>query len=260
MKAMAKQKIIKIDTDDSGNQYLKLPWVPDQRIPYKSLSITQRLQNEVAAGAIGELCKDVLLHSVDTAKIRKQVQKKEEISTELELGNTTSLSVNSVLESIKDLYSGFPIVLASSIPQGGLFFLVKKGAMESLNKFAPSIPSIVGSTVPIVLGVMAYWLFRSPAEVIKTQVQTGQFANIREAINNAKNSNSNGIFSLWKYYRVLFSVDIPFQVMNFILLGIFSDAVVSAGFETSLLTRLFCGVTCGIITAAITCPLDVCKT
>lgn len=50
---------IRIDKDDSGNQFLKLPWLVDQRLPYKSLTTVQRLQFEVCAGAIGELSKDI---------------------------------------------------------------------------------------------------------------------------------------------------------------------------------------------------------
>jgi hypothetical protein len=58
----------------------------------------------------------------------------------------------------------------------------------------------------------------------------------------------------------MLSLDIPFQIFNFILFGFVSEAVVNAGFETSIVSRLFCGISCGMITAAITCPIDVCKT
>mmetsp|Transcript_9776 Transcript_9776/g.9538 ORF Transcript_9776/g.9538 Transcript_9776/m.9538 type:complete len:500 (-) Transcript_9776:391-1890(-) len=247
---------IKIDTDDSGNQFLKLPWLIDQRLPYKSLTTAQRLQNEVCAGAIGELSKDVLLHAVDTLKTRKQAQKK---GATLVLENSTDHSINSAMETFKDLYSGFPIVLASSIPQGGMFFLVKKGFVELLN-LVPYIPSVLSSAISIGFATMTYWLFRTPTEVIKTQVQTGQISSCQEAIEVAKGSDTNGIFSLWKYYKVMLSLDIPFQIFNFILFGFVSEAVVNAGFETSIVSRLFCGISCGMITAAITCPIDVCKT
>ena len=257
MKVMQNKGIIKIDTDDSGNQYLKLPWVADKQL-YKSLSITQRLQGEVFAGAIGEISKDLLLHSVDTAKTRKQVQKKTGISPNL--ANNSTFSIGSIFGSIKDSYSGFPIVLLSSLPQGGVFFLVKKGMVELITKFAPTTPSIISSTLPIGFGVMAYWLFRTPAEVIKTQVQTYQSVSCKDALLNAKNNPSGGIFSLWKHYNVMLTLDVPFQVLNFILLGFISDAVLHAGYETSIFTRLFCGVTCGMIVAAVTCPIDVCKT
>ena len=255
MKAMQIKGIIKIDTDDSGNQYLKLPWLPDRQM-YKSLSITQRLQGEVCAGAIGELSKDILLHAVDTAKTRKQAMKKG--GTSPTSGNTTT-SLGSAVSTFKDFYAGFPIVLASSIPQGGVFFLVKKGIVELLNKFAPTAPSIISTTIPIGFGVMAYWIFRTPTEVIKTQVQTYQSPSCKEALKAAKSSDT-GILSLWKHYNVMLFLDVPFQMLNFVLLGVVSDAVLHAGFETSILTRLFCGVTCGMITAAVTCPIDVCKT
>ena len=258
MKAMQTKGIIKIDTDDSGNQYLKLPWVPNQRLPYKSLSITQRLQGEVCAGAIGELSKDALLHALDTAKTRKQVLKK--ATSSMTTVNSTRPDLGQIIKNTKALYAGFPIVLASSIPQGGIFFLVKKGMAEILNVNFPATPSVISSTLPIGFGVMAYWLFRTPAEVIKTRVQTFQSPNCKAALLDAKDNDEKGLLGLWKHYNVMLTLDVPFQVLNFVLLGFVSDAVLSAGYETSILTRLFCGVTCGMITAAVTCPIDVCKT
>jgi solute carrier family 25 (mitochondrial S-adenosylmethionine transporter), member 26 len=262
VKLMQDKGILQIDTDDAGNQFLKLPWIPDHRVKYKSLSLTQRLSNEVCAGAFGELSKDVLLHAVDTAKTRKQAQKKAALSTgvlESVPIETVPPSIGSAISGLKDLYGGFPVVLMSSIPQGGVFFFVKKGCVELINMVAPGLPTFVSSTVPIGFGVMAYWLFRTPAEVIKTQVQTGQSPNVREAFENAKNGDK-GLISLWKYYPVMLSLDIPFQIINFILFGFVSDAVLHAGYDTSVWTRLFCGITCGMVSAAITCPVDVCKT
>lgn len=51
--------------------------------------------------------------------------------------NKNKMSISSIITPIstiftdfKDLYAGFPVVLLSSIPQGGVFFLVKKSLME----------------------------------------------------------------------------------------------------------------------------------
>jgi hypothetical protein len=91
-------------------------------------------------------------------------------------------------------------------------------------------------------------------------VQTRQLPNIVAAINQAKSKDSQGILGLWRYYTVMLSLDIPFQVINFILYGILSEAVSSAGYTSSIWTRLFCGTFCGMIAAGLTCPVDVCKT
>lgn len=82
---------------------------------------------------------------------------------------------------------------------------------------------------------------------------------MKTAFNEAK---SKGIASLWKYYTVMLSLDIPFQIVNFVLFGLVTDAVtMQAGLPAnSILTRLLCGVSCGMFSAAVTCPLDVCKT
>ena len=74
IKTLEQKGIVSVETDEVGNQFLALPWIPDRKIPYKSLSIKQRLLNEVCAGAFGEISKDALLHAVDTAKTRRQVR------------------------------------------------------------------------------------------------------------------------------------------------------------------------------------------
>ena len=119
----------------------------------------------------------MLLHAVDTAKTRRQAKKKaalavvggggsdstrtstsgvnEEtssniLSSSIDNDATASpLNVQSALGKLKDLYSGFPVVMITSIPQGGMFFLVKKGVIEVLGNIAPTLPSALSSTVPI---------------------------------------------------------------------------------------------------------------
>ena len=157
IKDLQQKGFVQIDTDnDLGKQFLSFPWIPDQKIPYKQLSPKQRLINEVSAGAIGEITKDSLLHWVDTLKTLKQAEKKKQIDLvppTPEPMNTTyiapsdvaatfgSESQTSLLPSklmpthffsqfnLKSLYAGFPIVALASIPQGGSFFLVKKGLL-----------------------------------------------------------------------------------------------------------------------------------
>ena len=63
--------MLKVDTDEGGVQYLSVPWMPNKKMPYKALSLQQRLLDEVFGGALGELSKDVLLHPIDTFKIRE---------------------------------------------------------------------------------------------------------------------------------------------------------------------------------------------
>ena len=317
IKLMEKKGMIKVATDDNGTQYLKLPWIPNRDIPYKSLSVSQRLFNEVCAGAFGEIFKDGLLHALDTLKTRRQsVQSKKggdendsrdnnnnnnnnnndnnnngesmlitthssneasslegdsasTLTSAAPLSGSKKLSDGSnLLAKASDLYRGFPVVLAASLPPGGSFFLVKKGSMEMIGSAAPLAASgdplaltlsFLASAVPIGLGVMVYWLFRTPAEVIKTQVQTGQSSSVLEALAGAREQPA-GFAGLWKYYPVMLTLDIPFQIINFILYGFVSDAVANAGFDQSVWTRLFCGISCGMISAAITCPVDVCKT
>jgi hypothetical protein len=330
IKAMQLRGILKVDTDETGNQFLSLPWIPDRKIPYKSLSLKQRLVNEVCAVALGEISKDALLYAVDTAKTRRQAQgndKNKKVA--FDAGSISPLSVNmqeeaygetvhrqhaeaseaadrspvlaqqndikvvrednaettpSAVDKFLALYAGFSIVAFASIPQGGSFFFVRKGLVEVFATQYPTAPPVLSGSIPIILGVMVYWLFRTPAEVIKTQVQTGQYDSIRTALSAAvggditvessahgeiaiplsTSSADRGVLSLWRRYPVMLSLDIPFQLINFVLYGCLSEAVFgpqsALHWEQSVWTRLVCGVLCGVASAAVTCPLDVCKT
>lgn len=278
IKEMQSKGIIKVETDDAGSQILRFPWIPDMKVPYKSLSLQQRLLNEVCAGAFGEFCKDFLLHPVDTLKTRRQAKKKNsggnlpvennmqptmvqlEPSTESSSPADPPLNPIEAIKQLKTLYSGFPIVLSASIPQGGTFFLIKKGLLEFFSVALPATPDVVKSMVSIAVGVMGYWTFRTPAEIIKTQVQTGQAPSVKDSIETIRIENDGNFKVLWKYFPVMMWLDIPFQVMNFILYGIISEAITQAGIEPSTLTRLVCGVASGMFCAGVTCPVDVCKT
>jgi hypothetical protein len=57
--------ILKVDTDDTGNQFLRLPWLPNQKILYKSMTLQSKLWSELCAGALGKFLqlKYILLFS-----------------------------------------------------------------------------------------------------------------------------------------------------------------------------------------------------
>ena len=243
---LQKQGFLKIEIDQGGNEYLSLPWIPNRKLLYKSLSVKRRLINEVCAGAFGEIAKDLALYPVDTIKTRRQATIKRENAN----NSTGGLSIYDTKETETDdetqsegreslsmhfrrLYAGFPVVVLSSIPQGGLFFLVRMGLVEIFAAKFPELPVIVSATIPIVVGVAAYWCIRTPSEVIKTQVQTGQVPSIRAKINELFGSSSgpdnNKIQNLWNRYPVMLAVDIPFQLINFSLYSALSEHLAEIG-------------------------------
>ena len=98
---------------------------------------------------------------------------------------------------------------------------------------------------------------RLSQKVIKTSVQTRQCPSVKVALEESK---LEPITNFWKNYPVVLALDVPFQIVNFILYGIFNDYLKSMGVDGSVISRLFCGITCGCIAAYVTCPLDVAKT
>ena len=54
-------------------------------------------------------------------------------------------------------------VLATSIFQGGTFFLIKNIVINAQSRF--TLPAFITATAPIIFGTMGYWIFRTPSEV-----------------------------------------------------------------------------------------------
>ena len=168
----------------------------------------------------------------------------------------------SLLRKVRDLYAGFPAVATSSLPQGGVFFLCKKGGIEIIKALSPQFAdSLIGQAIPVIPGSVGYWGVRTPSEIVKLKVQLGQSPSVKEGFVEVKKQiKEQGPLSLWKFYPSLLALDIPYAILNFALYGIFNDYISGMGIEPSVYTRLVSGAACGMIAAAITCPIDVAKT
>lgn len=101
------------------------------------------------AGAFGELAKDCLLYGVDTIKTRRQLQK-ETIEGILVVDRDKNEENENLIIKVRDAYTGFPIVLSTSIFQGGTFFLIKNLCVNGLSSF--KLPTFITATVPIIFG------------------------------------------------------------------------------------------------------------
>ena len=106
IKKLEENKVLQVKTEDDGSQFLVFPWMPGTQLPYKSLPRIAKLQNEMLAGAFGEVLKDCSLYGVDTIKTRRQTQKRTvdgvEIRDEYEEDQDFAMK-------LRDAYAGFPV-------------------------------------------------------------------------------------------------------------------------------------------------------
>jgi hypothetical protein len=133
---------------------------------------------------------------------------------------------------------------------------VKRILLQTFQSFPYTF--VLQDIIPPISGTLAYWAVRTPAEVVKIKCQTGQSLNAFEALQTSL--AEGGVAGLWKRYTIMLQLDIPFQISNFILY----DSMVNLGLENAfgslLVGRLVVGTISGMISAAITTPLDVAKT
>ena len=106
IKKLEESKVLKVETENDGRQFLILPWMPGTHLPYKSLPNVAKLKNEMLAGAFGEVVKDCSLYGVDTIKTRRQSQKKKVVG----VGEAVeTVEDQDLLAELVDAYTGFPI-------------------------------------------------------------------------------------------------------------------------------------------------------
>ena len=115
----------------------------------------------LVSGAVSRVCKELLLHPLDTIKARLQ--------TLPSSGSVTSLNDNTLFSN---LYSGIVPALVSSVPAGSIFFAVKdytrRIARQSLDMDAQS-----ATVLAVAVANIPYWWIRCPSERLKTRQQTG---------------------------------------------------------------------------------------
>lgn len=212
----------------------------------------------MVSGGIAGLSVDAVLFPLDTLKTRLQ-------------------SSNGFISSggFKNIYSGIGSVAIASAPTAALFFVTYEYSKDKLyyhlgndnnsniNKHKMLLNSIV-SSISSGIGESIACIIRVPVENIKQNLQAGLFKNNTLAIKTIY--NRNGITGFYTGYSTTLAREIPFAFIQFPLYELLKLKLLSIkqkqdnSIKVSGLECAIIGSICGSIAAALTTPLDVCKT
>jgi solute carrier family 25 S-adenosylmethionine transporter 26 len=153
----------------------------------------------LAGGAASRASKELLLHPIDTWKTRLQYAKGDEEPVEL----------------FKNLYDGVWPALLVGTPAGAAFF-ASKDVLKGLAKTAFGSEYRELTTIGAVfVANFPYWLIRNPAEVLKTQQQTGLIdsstAGVIEAV------KEEGLGGLYRGYASNIAYAFPTDAIKFVV-------------------------------------------
>ncbi|KAG0746142.1 hypothetical protein G6F16_007028 [Rhizopus arrhizus] len=214
---------------------------PEQEEAYMSSDHHQNsLKQALFAGACAGTAVDTVLFPLDTIKTRLQSQH----------GFIAS-------GGFRGIYSGLLSAVIGSSPNASLFFVTYEGVKRVLGTSTEYTPLIHMAAASC--GETVACTIRVPTEVIKQRMQTKQFNKTSAAVSHVL--RTEGILGMYRGFLSTVSREIPFTCIQFPLYEYFKRTYAAAkGRRTEPYEAAMMGSVAGGIAAAVTTPLDVCKT
>ncbi|EKU21044.1 s-adenosylmethionine mitochondrial carrier protein, partial [Nannochloropsis gaditana CCMP526] len=199
----------------------------------------QEFLSGLAGGAASRASKELFLHPIDTWKTRLQYSKGNEAPAEL----------------FKNLYDGVWPALLVGTPAGAAFFATKdvlKGLARNSfgNEFreATTIAAVFAANIP-------YWLIRNPAEVLKTQQQTGLIDSTAGGTIEAV--KQEGLEGLYRGYVSNIAYAFPTDAIKFV---VYEALQKSFSRKLNPLESSVLGSAASSVAQLMSTPLDVVRT
>ncbi|KAK1259383.1 hypothetical protein QJS04_geneDACA005469 [Acorus gramineus] len=197
-------------------------------------------EGSIAGGAAGVVV-ETALYPIDTIKTRLQAAH----------GGGKII--------LKGLYSGLAGNLAGVLPASAIFVGVYEPSKQKLLKIFPEHLSAVAHLTAGAIGGVFSSLVRVPTEVVKQRMQTGQFASAPDAVRLIV--AKEGFKGLYAGYSSFLLRDLPFDAIQFCIYEqIRLGYKIAARRDLKDAENAVIGAFAGVITGAITTPLDVIKT
>lgn len=191
---------------------------------------------------------DLALFPLDTIKTRIQATIK-------------GKSINYVEKSVNvSKYSGLRAQIYASFPSAAAFFSTydfTKHILKEKVKVGEKYETL-SHMVAAVFGEAAACLFRNPFELIKQNLQIGNYSTGKEALVSIY--NENGVRGLYRGYMIMVFREIPFGIIQYPLYEVLKNKASKNKQSLSALDYCLCGAKAGGIAAFLTTPFDVIKT
>ncbi|KAG0168786.1 hypothetical protein DFQ28_001930 [Apophysomyces sp. BC1034] len=201
------------------------------------------LKQALVAGALAGTAVDTALFPLDTIKTRLQSQ----------AGFMAS-------GGFRGVYSGLLSAVIGSAPNASLFFVTYEamkrllGASVDNPQYIPFVHMAAAS-----FGEISACTVRVPTEVIKQRMQTKQFQSTSAAVKHVL--RSEGLLGFYRGFLSTVAREIPFTCIQFPLYEYFKRSYSKyKGRRVEPYEAALWGSLAGGVAAAITTPLDVCKT
>jgi len=223
---------------------------------YESLPEGHKIQVHMMAGSVAGMFEHCLLYPVDLVKTRMQRLQPEEGAYRNFQKSVMQLIKN---EGIRGSYRGLPAMVSGAGPAHAMYFATYEGLKTTFATHAPMFPAHASYTAAGLVATLLHDSLMCPAEVVKQRMQMIG-SPYSSSLQCAKHVYATeGIHAFYRSYTTQLTLNVPFQCIHFSIYEKL-QTIFNSDRKYSPLSHMLSGGIAGSTAAALTTPLDVCKT
>ncbi|KAM4615717.1 mitoferrin-1 [Polymixia lowei] len=230
----------------------------DADVDYESLPPHVSMTTHMTAGAVAGVLEHTVMYPVDSVKTRMQ-----------SLQPDPKAQYKSVFEALKRIVQteglfrplrGLNITMLGAGPAHALYFACYERVKRSLsNVIQNGGNSHLANGMAGSVATVLHDAVMNPAEVVKQRMQmyNSPYRGLLDCVRTI--TRTEGIGAFYRSYSTQLTMNIPFQAVHFITYELMQEQL-NPHRHYHPGTHIVSGAAAGAVSAAITTPLDVCKT
>ncbi|KAJ2608845.1 Fe(2+) transporter [Coemansia sp. RSA 1804] len=230
----------------------------DSDYDYEELPASTSLGMHLVAGAAAGIMEHSVMYPFDIVKTRMQVVGSP--SAVVSSGVARALKTISTTEGIRSLWRGVTSVVVGAGPSHAVYFAVYEQTKAMLTRNGQASSAVAAGAAGGVATIVSDALM-NPFDVIKQRMQlgggTGAYRSIVDCA--ATVMRREGVRAFYVSYPTTLVMNMPFQSIQFGCYDLFRRSINPSG-TYSPLTHVVAGGMAGAVAAALTTPIDCCKT
>ncbi|KAI8323166.1 carrier protein [Martensiomyces pterosporus] len=230
---------------------------PQVEFDYEELPETSPLTMHLIAGAAAGIMEHSVMYPFDIVKTRMQVVGSP--SAVAYSGVTQALKLISTTEGMRSLWRGVMSVVLGAGPAHAVYFATYEQTKKLFTAAAGGNQHALAAGAAGGVATIVSDALMNPFDVIKQRMQLAGsgYRNIFDCA--AKVFRSEGMRAFYVSYPTTLIMNIPFQSIQFGCYDLFRRTLNPSG-AYSPMTHVVAGGMAGAVAAALTTPIDCCKT
>ncbi|KAJ2093541.1 Fe(2+) transporter [Coemansia sp. RSA 1813] len=224
---------------------------------YEELPGTTSLAMHLTAGAAAGIMEHSVMYPFDIVKTRMQVVGSP--STMVYSGVTQALKVISTTEGMRSLWRGVTSVVLGAGPSHAVYFAVYEQTKTMLTAASGGQANALAAGAAGGIATVISDALMNPFDVVKQRMQLANtgYRNIVDCATTV--FRKEGLRAFYVSYPTTLVMNMPFQSIQFGCYDLFRRTMNPSGVYSPV-THVIAGGMAGAVAAALTTPIDCCKT